>query len=357
MNPKQMKSAQESMTVWLSHSQELGKAPSKIECTGDFKLHEMTYYLFKYKKHAFGKWMLGVCGGYEGDGTEHCGHVFSEAEEYHGETAVEKAIAMVEMQRSYWMEQGKEAEKKQEGTGSFAGFVLLSVKSWDKQKLICDLETKWEMTIASGEDDEDNLIFSIGDMMAVVSLMPAPVPGYEAEQNAANNYMWPEAVDAAKAHKAHLMVAVLGNEMSLLERGMLFVKVVACCCKQENATGVYTSGTVFEPQFYADFADMMKEDMLPIFNWIWFGLYRGKTGVCCYTYGMDIFGKDNMEILDADADPSQVRKFLSDLVSYVLEENVTLNDGETIGLSPEDKHAIIRSGGVSLPEMTLKIIY
>ena len=31
--------------------------------------------------------------------------------------------------------------------------------------------------------------------------------------------MWPEAVEAAKAHKAHIMVAVLGEEETLLERG------------------------------------------------------------------------------------------------------------------------------------------
>ena len=31
--------------------------------------------------------------------------------------------------------------------------------------------------------------------------------------------MWPEAVEVAKAHKAHIMVAVLGEEEKLLERG------------------------------------------------------------------------------------------------------------------------------------------
>lgn len=45
------------------------------------------------------------------------------------------------------------------------------------------------------------------------------------------------------------------------------------------------------------------------------------------------------------------------MAAYVLEEDVLLKDGETIGFSPEDKHAIVRSEGVSLPEMTLKITY
>ncbi|CAN4042873.1 DUF4180 domain-containing protein, partial [Dysosmobacter welbionis] len=120
---------------------------------------------------------------------------------------------------------------------------------------------------------------------------------------------------------------------------------------------MYTSGVVFEPRFYEGFADMMKEDELPIFNWIWFGLYRSEGGLNGYTYGMDVFGKEEMEVLNADAEPEKLRDFLASLASYVLACDVTLKDGETIGFSADDKHAIIRSPGVSLPEeqMTLKI--
>jgi hypothetical protein len=254
-----------------------------------------------------------------------------------------------------------EAEGAKEETGnggSFVGFVLLSRAAWDKEQLIRDLKKEWDLDVwEDNGDTDDTLVFSEGEMIAAVSLMPAPVPGGEAEQNAENNYMWPEAVKKAQEHKAHLMVAVLGKDVGLLERGKLFVKIVACCCKQKNATGVYTSGTVFEPHFYESFAGMMKEDELPIFNWIWFGLYRSGEKVCGYTYGMEAFGKQEMEILDADAQPSQVRDFLASLVSYVLEYDVTLKDGETIGFSQEDKHSITCSEGVSLPGMTLKISY
>ena len=60
----------------------------------------------------------------------------------------------------------------------------------------------------------------------------------------------------------------MGEEEKLLERGKLFTKAMAVCCKQKYATGVYTSGVVFEPRFYEGLADMLKEDELPIFNWV-----------------------------------------------------------------------------------------
>ena len=254
-----------------------------------------------------------------------------------------------------------EAEDESDHTGVFTGFVLLSKAEWDKEQFIRDMKEKWDIPVEeydeSEEKDDDALVFEVGDMLAAVSLASYPIPGGEAEGNAENNYMWEDAVKVAKEHCAHLMVAVLGKEEDLLEKGKLFTKVVAACCRQEYATGIYTSGVVFEPRFYEGFADMMQEDELPIFNWIWFGLWRDEKGLNGYTYGMEAFGKDEMEVLGTNADPNDLRDFLASLASYVLENDVELHDGETIGFAEDDKHTITRSPGVGLPEeqMTLKI--
>ena len=257
-------------------------------------------------------------------------------------------------------------EEETDHKGSFAGSVLLSKAEWDKEQLIRDLREEWgivdEEPDEGDEDDEnsdDAVVMRVGNMMLIVTLFHGHIPDNEAEINAENNYMWPEAVEVAKTHKAHIMVAVLGEEEKLLERGKLFTKAMAVCCKQKYATGVYTSGVVFEPRFYEGLADMLKKDELPIFNWVWFGLYRSEGGLNGYTYGMDVFGKEEMEVSNTDAEPEELRDFLASLASYVLACDVTLQDGETIGFSADDKHTITRSPGVSLPEeqMTLKIGY
>ena len=257
-------------------------------------------------------------------------------------------------------------EEETDHKGSFAGSVLLSKAEWDKEQLIRDLREEWGIVDEEpdeGDEDVENsddaVVMRVGNMMLIVTLFHGHIPDNEAEINAENNYMWPEAVEVAKAHKAHIVVAVLGEEEKLLERGKLFTKAMAVCCKQKYATGVYTSGVVFEPRFYEGLADMLKKDELPIFNWVWFGLYRSEGGLNGYTYGMDVFGKEEMEVLNTDAEPEELRDFLASLASYVLACDVTLQDGETIGFSADDKHTITRSPGVSLPEeqMTLKIGY
>ena len=48
-------------------------------------------------------------------------------------------------------------------------------------------------------------------------------------------------------------------------------------------------------------------------------------------------------MLNTDAEPEELRDFLASLASYVLACDVTLQDGETIGFSADDKHTITRS--------------
>jgi len=111
MNQKEL--ATQEMVRWLSHPAELGKKPAKIECTHEFDYLGLKYYIFKFKKGLFlSQWMLGVCGGYEENETEHCGHIFSEFKSYNPSSEKEDAIEIIEMIRQYWMQQAKEFENQ-----------------------------------------------------------------------------------------------------------------------------------------------------------------------------------------------------------------------------------------------------
>ena len=102
---------------------------------------------------------------------------------------------------------------------------------------------------------------------------------------------------------------------------------------------------------------MMEDGSLPLLNLVWPGLYRREGGLCAYTDGMRAFGRDEMEVLDAGAEPGDLRGFLLDIADYVLENGVALQDGETIGFGEDQRLAITRSAGVWHQGMTLKIQY
>lgn len=370
----QQQAALQSMIEWLEHENELGRKPSKIEIAGEFDLHDMHYYIFKYKKSMLGKWLLGVCGGYEeSSDTEHCGHIFSEMQPYNPATAEQEAIAMVEMIREYWMNQAAAIEAEQlenedteeEGgaSGIFNGFVLLNTHECDLEQIKANLQQDWGIVCppadeedASSEENEGTIVFEADGFTLALSFVDAPIPDREAEHFAQANYLWKEAAQITSTHVSQIILAVFTRSGSSLDSAKLFTKLAASCLKLPNAIGIYTAGTVFQPEMYIEMTEIMKEEnILPLLNLVHFGLVGTETGSGAYTYGLRAFGKDEIEIIDSQATPSELRDFLINITDYVLEYNVTLRDGETIGFSEEQKLPITRSEGIYVDGDSVKI--
>lgn len=379
----QRKAALGSMIEWLADEHELGQEPCVIETREEFILHDMQYYTFRYKKNPSDPWLLGVCGGYESpDDTEHCGHVFSQMEPYDPATSVDKATAMVEMIRQYWMQRAAEIEAEREAEGGmeqetdsgrdqkskgiFNGFVLLKEARFDLNQVKAMLLEDWGIeTPAPEPDDEEyqaeangNLVFEAEGCMVAVSYIEAPIPDGEATHFAGSNYMWKDAVQAAESHVAQLLLAVLPRSGSALDSGRLYAKLASTCLKLPQAAGLYSSGTVFQPEMFISMAELMNEDdSLPLLNLVFFGLSGMEEGIGGYTNGLRAFGKDEIEVLNSQASPADLRDFLIDIALYVVEQDVVLQPGETIGFTAEQKLPVSLSEGVFLPGSTLKISF
>ena len=258
-------------------------------------------------------------------------------------------------------EEGQPALEQPGSAGNFLAFVLLEEPEWDPEAFKRALRDHWGIPCMTepedGEDGESTLVFEVEGMLAALSLYPFPVPHGEAEENAAHNYLWPEAAESAARHRGQLLVTVLPREESVREAALLQVKLVCAACRQRGTLGVYANGTVYQPEFYLNAAQPMEDGELPLLDLVWMGLYRREEGLCGYTDGLAAFGKEEIEVLDTQAAPGDLHSFLLDLASYVLEEDVTFHDGETIGFTEGQYLPISRSAGVWHDGMTLKISY
>lgn len=258
----------------------------------------------------------------------------------------------------------KKKRVKDKEIGAFVASVLLESPAWDKGKFLRDLKDRWHIdaveTDGGGNEETQGILFADieENLRLMVTLMPGPVPGGEAEHFAQANYLWPEAVETVKGHQAHLLIAVMG-ENDLRDRAMAFVKAVDASLAQEGVLAVYTDGAVFQPEFYHDFAAMMQDGELPLPDLVWFGLARDDERIGVYTFGLRKFGKEEMEVFveEGRADFGALRDFLMNMAAYVVEGDVVLHDGETIGYSAEQKLAITRSKGIALDGYTIKIEY
>jgi hypothetical protein len=294
--------------------------------------------------------------------------------------AEEKAIALVEMLREAWR---AEAEKELEARGlnpddllisdetdtsskigPFSGFVLLDSHDFDTEQIKANLRNDWDIHFKDEKDSDDpdisdefSLVFNSDGMMAAISFIEMPVPNGEAERFAETNYMWEDAVSETKKHVAQILVVVFNREQSAIDAAKLHTKITSCCLKLENAVGVYTVGTVFQPEYYIEMADLMKEEDLPIPNWIYFGIYTSESGTNGYTYGLRLFGKEEIEIIGSTESPESVHEFLANISYYVLKEDVNLKTGETVGFTELQKFEIKKSKGIALDGYTFKIDY
>ena len=125
----------------------------------------------------------------------------------------------------------------------------------------------------------------------------------------------------------------------------------------EYAIGVYQgSATLLLPKnLYLDFSDFLKEDNLPLQLWLYIGIIKQEDKSSVYTYGMKEFGKSEIEIIDSAMDSDELYYFLLSILQYILEGDVILNDGETIGFSEEEKIKITESKAVYLDGNSLKL--
>ena len=169
--------------------------------------------------------------------------------------------------------------------------------------------------------------------------------------------MWKEAVDVTKTHVAHIILTVVANDknMDAKDVAIIFVKAASSLLKLKNAIGFNYCGTVFEPHFYINAAEIIKDGDIPLLNLVYFGIYRTRAGINGYTFGLKYFDKKEIEVIGTEKTPNELNEFLYDIAYYVIENDITLNPGETIGFTAEQKFAITLSKGISLEENTLKI--
>lgn len=102
MNEKQIGIAQRALCEWLSERDETdGKPPKKIEyefALKDDQNNDRIFYVFKFKKSAMGKYLIGIAGGFADEDSTECSAIFSGFDEFPAkkDDAVGLAFAMID---------------------------------------------------------------------------------------------------------------------------------------------------------------------------------------------------------------------------------------------------------------------
>lgn len=270
--------------------------------------------------------------------------------------AGEETAATFEMQAgSQLADYTQQQASQREQANALTGFVLLGEGGVNWRAVRLELSNRWGIQTTEQPDGE-NWLFQTEQLTVALAYMPAAIPGGEVEESCRYNVTWPQAERTVSAHRSHIIVSVRGGS-DPVQAHMLFTKVTAGLLAQDNALGFYMQPMVVEPRTYIRSAEMLTDNELPVHLWVFVGLYTSERGVGSYTYGLDKFGKDELEVLGSSRSKADVYEFVTQIAAYLVTYDAVLRDGETLDLTETEKLTLTRSPGVAAQGDSIKIGY
>ena len=254
----------------------------------------------------------------------------------------------------------KEKNNKSNDNTAILGMILLEdPNSFDLKGTVKELQTKWKLNVNDKDADDKAAVLIIDDYRIAIANIPVPIPNGEVEKVAAYNYFWKEGVKETSKHKGHIVLSIMNAGKNAVKENLLYCKLVSAIMNNSKSMGLYMGNRslVLKKNFYLANIETMSEEDLPLYNWIYFGLRKEKGKQSIYTYGLVDFGKKEMEIVGSKKSIEELNEMMFNMVHYVLASDVELKDGETIGLSAEQKLQITESKGKFVDGNTLKIAY
>jgi hypothetical protein len=240
------------------------------------------------------------------------------------------------------------------------GMVILQDETpVDLKNFLKDFSHNYGDIITELTGDNSACVFTVDQEKIAIGFIGAPIPQGDIEGTAQYSYNWQTALEDTKDHKSHIIVSVMKGGVDQKKRYKIFTQVLCSLLRTTNAIGVYkgNQSLLIPKNDYLSEAGFMSDDYLPVNLWIYFGLRVSSRGNSGYTYGLKEFGKEEIEIVNSLHNLEEIREFLFNIASYVLDYDVIFQDGQTVGGSEDDKIAISWSKGQFVEGKSFKLAY
>ncbi|MBS1576495.1 MAG: DUF4261 domain-containing protein [Bacteroidetes bacterium] len=240
------------------------------------------------------------------------------------------------------------------------GMVLLQdVNAFDIDTFRNDFLSFYGDNIQEPTGDNSSFVFTVDGEMIAIAHIPVPIPSGDIQGTAQYAYNWETSLEDTDKHKSHLIVSLMQGEQDQIKRFKIFTKVICSLLRTTNSIGVYkgNQSLLILKEDYLSEAKLMSDDYLPLNLWIYFGLRTNDKGKSGYTYGLKEFNKTEMEVVNSSKSLEDIRGFLFNITHYVLDYDVTFKEGQTCGLSEEERIPISISKGKFVDGDTLKLAY
>ncbi|MDR2238611.1 MAG: DUF4261 domain-containing protein [Chryseobacterium sp.] len=252
----------------------------------------------------------------------------------------------------------KEQPKENKDTKTLLAMPLfINDGKYELNKITDHLKHYWNLDIASVTGDDKSAVLTIDSDVVIIAFMSVPIPRGDIEGAAPYAYNWPTVLDDLKNFTGHAIVSVMSATKPALEKYKLLTKVLHSILSTSDSIGIYQgSQTLLIPKDqYIGTAEELKAGKTPVPLWIYLGLRQATEGNSIYTYGLNEFGKHEMEVIHSQLGLEELYTFISNISAYVIGKDVTLKSGETLGYTADQKINIELSKGLMVEGQTLKL--
>ena len=221
------------------------------------------------------------------------------------------------------------------------------------------LVTDWNVRLDSFNQAEKTMVLYAAEATVMLAWLDYPAAPLEIKSAAEGAWLWNNAAEEAPRHQAQVVVSVIGSPRRPLDVYKLYTKVVAAALDNTRSSGVYLSSQYLlqSKAFFLQAARSMDQNSLPLYCWIYFGMFQENDLSSGYSFGLTEFGMPDLEINRSKHSMQEVHAVLYDAVSDALQNGVTLKEGSMVETLEGQKIALKLSKATFWEGQTLKVSY
>lgn len=230
--------------------------------------------------------------------------------------------------------------------------------SYQMNRVLDDMRERWAFDTSTADGDDVVAVMEIAGQTVALAFLDVPIPWGDIGGTAKYAYNWVRATNDLADHTGHAIVSIMPGNGTPRERFMLLSKVLYSVLETSKAIGVYIGDqSLLIPRFlYLDTMDKLEQGEIPLSLWIYIGLKEYRIANCAYTYGLTAFGKKEIEIINSELDLEDLYEILFNTSYYVINNDVTLKEGQTIGRDEIHKIKITVSEGAFVGGESIKLL-
>ncbi|MBK6931575.1 MAG: DUF4261 domain-containing protein [Saprospirales bacterium] len=241
-----------------------------------------------------------------------------------------------------------------------SGIVLLNDKTpVNFPALLQAIKKDWGVRLDSSNQSGRTLVLYTTGATIMLANVDYPAAPAEIRSAAEGAWMWRSAREEAPGHQTQVVISVIGSNNRPVQLYKLFTQAAAATLENTRACGVYMPAqyVLQSKDFFLQAAHNLDQNVLPVYCWVYFGMFQDSGATNAYTFGMTEFGIPDLEIVKSRHSMQEAHAVLYDAAKDALQNGKSLHDGTVIETLEGEKITLKLSKSVYLEGQTLKVAY